>query len=140
MEAMIFVGIQASGKSTFVRISLKLLGTRRRERSLLDWCLDYQQPFTVDNTNPTAAERAIYIAPAKAAGFRVVGYVFVSDVPASIRRNEDRSGAARVPPAAIGGTKRRLELPTLSEGFHALHLVRIGDDGRFVVEAWRETI
>jgi predicted kinase len=149
MEAVIFVGIQASGKSTFyrerffathVRISLDLLRTRRRERSLLDWCLDHQQPFVVDNTNPTAAERAVYIAPAQAAGFRVVGYVFESDASASIRRNEGRSGAARVPPAAIGGTKRRLELPTLAERFDVLHFVRIGDDDRFVVEAWHEIV
>jgi hypothetical protein len=47
------------------------------------WCLDHQQPFVVDNTNPTAAERAVYIAPAKAAGFRVIGYFFQSNVPSS---------------------------------------------------------
>jgi predicted kinase len=149
MEAVIFVGIQASGKSSFyrerfflnhVQISLDLLRTRHRERSLLVWCLDHQQPFVVDNTNPTIAERALYIAPAKAAGFRVVGYFFESDVPSSIRRNEGRSGAARVPPAAIGDTKRRLEPPALAEGFDILHFVRIGDDGRFVIEAWRETV
>jgi predicted kinase len=149
MEAVIFVGIQASGKSSFyrerffathVRISLDLLRSRRRERSLLAWCLDHQQPFVVDNTNPTIAERAVYIVPAKAAGFRVVGSIFDSDVPSSIRRNEGRSGAARVPPAAIGGTKRRLELQTLAEGFDILQFVRIGDDGRFMVEAWPETV
>ena len=50
MEAVIFVGIQASGKSRFyrerfftthVRINLDLLRMRRRERSLLAWCLDH---------------------------------------------------------------------------------------------------
>jgi hypothetical protein len=61
-------------------------------------------------------------------------------VPTSIRRNKGRSGAARVPPAALGGTKRCLGLPALAEGFDVLHFVRTGDDGRFVVEAWRETI
>ena len=149
MEAVIFVGIQAVGKSTFykerffathVRISLDLMRTRHRERSLLAWRLDHQQPFVVDNTNVTAAERAVNIAPARAAGFRVVGYFFESDVLASIRRNEGRSGAARVPPIAAGGTRRRLELPSRTEGFAELFFVRIGDDGRFVVDAWRETI
>lgn len=149
MEAVIFVGIQASGKSTFyrerffathVRISLDLLRTRRRERLLLAWCLDQQQPFVVDNTNPTAIERALYIAPARATGFRVIGYYFESNVPVSIRRNEGRSGAARVPPAAIGGTKRRMELPAPAEGFAALHFVRVGGDGRFVVEEWRDAV
>ena len=46
MEAVILVGIQAAGKSTFyrerffgsyVQISLDLLRTRHRERSLLAW-------------------------------------------------------------------------------------------------------
>ena len=99
MQAVIFVGIQASGKSTFyqqrffathVRISLDLLRTRHRERSLLEWCLTHRQPFVVDNTNPTAVERAVYIAPARAADFRVVGYYFESNVPSSMRRNAAR--------------------------------------------------
>src|SRR5687767_14486645 len=149
MEAVIFVGIQASGKSTFyrarffathVRISLDLLRTRHRERSLLAWCLSQGQPFAVDNTNPTAAERVVYIEPTKAAGFRVAGYYFESNVPASIRRNTGREGPARVPEAAIGGTKRRLELPTRAEGFDTLHFVRIGDDGTFLIEEWRDAV
>ena len=149
MEAVIFVGIQASGKSSFyrerffathVRISLDLLRTRHRERSLLAWCIDHQQPFVVDNTNPTVVERAVYIAPAKAAGFRVNGYYLESNVPASIRRNDTRSGAARVPEAAIGGTKRRLELPSPAEGFAILHFVRLDGEGRFVVEEWRDAV
>jgi predicted kinase len=149
MEAVILVGIQAAGKSTFyqqrffathMRISLDLLRTRQRERSLLEWCLAHGQPFVVDNTNPTVAERAASIAPARAAGFRVVGYYFESNVPASIRRNAARSGRARVPPAAIGGTKRQLVLPTRVEGFDALHFVRIGPDGEFLIEEWRNAV
>src|SRR5690348_8883701 len=126
MQAIIFIGIQATGKSTFfrerffathVRISLDLLRTRHRERSLLAWCLAHRQAFVVDNTNPTVAERAVYIGPARAAAFRVIGYCFESDVGASIRRNAGRAGKQRVPPAAIGDARRRLELPALAEGF-----------------------
>jgi hypothetical protein len=40
----------------------------------------------------------------------------------------------------IGGTKRRLELPSHGEGFAELFLARIADNGGFVVEAWREPI
>ena len=149
MEAVLLVGIQAAGKSTFykerffathVRISLDLLRTRHRERSLLEWCLAHSQPFVVDNTNPTVAERAVYIAPSRAAGFRVVGYYFESNVPSSIRRNAARSGSARVPVAAIGGAKRRLVSPTLAEGFDALHFVRIGPDSEFLIEEWRDAV
>ncbi|HEU4328458.1 MAG TPA: AAA family ATPase [Roseiflexaceae bacterium] len=149
MEAVILIGIQASGKSTFyrqrlfathVRVSLDLLRTRHRERSLVAWCLAHQQRFAVDNTNPTAAARAAYIAPARAHGFRVVGYYFESNVPASIVRNAGRSGRERVPEAAIGGTRRLLERPSPAEGFDALHFVRIGPDGGFVVEDWQDAV
>lgn len=74
MEAVIFVGIQATGKSTFyvdrffkthVRINLDMLKTRHRERVLLDACLAAKQRFVVDNTNPTVADRSAYIQAAK---------------------------------------------------------------------------
>ena len=75
MEAVIFMGIQGSGKSSFfrerffsthVRISLDLLKTRFREQTFLDACLQTEQRFVIDNTNPTRGERQRYIAAAKA--------------------------------------------------------------------------
>ena len=89
MEAVIFVGIQASGKSTFyrerffathVRINLDMLRTRHRERQFFETCLRASQPLVIDNTNPTRAERQTYIAAAQAATFGVVGYYFQSSV------------------------------------------------------------
>ncbi len=71
MEAVVFVGLQGSGKSSFfkerlfsshVRISLDLLKTRHREGRFLATCLETGQRFVVDNTNPTVEERARYIA------------------------------------------------------------------------------
>ncbi|MFV9505167.1 MAG: AAA family ATPase [Oscillochloridaceae bacterium umkhey_bin13] len=149
MEAVLFVGIQAAGKSTFyrerfftthLRISLDLLRTRHRERSLLAWCIAHRQRFVVDNTNPRVAERAVYIAPAKAAGFRVLGYVFESHVPASITRNAGRAPVEQVPAQAIGGTKKRMEWPQRDEGFDALHYVRIDPTGGFSVEEWHDAV
>jgi predicted kinase len=149
MEAVIFVGIQAAGKSTFyrerfftshVRISLDLLRTRHRERSLLAWCLQHGQRFVVDNTNVTAAGRAGYIAPARAAGFRAIGYVFESNVPASVTRNAGRPQAEQVPAKAIGGTKKRMEWPRRDEGFDELHFVRIAPGGGFLIEEWRDAV
>ena len=149
MEAVIFVGLQAAGKSTFyrerffashLRISLDQLRTRHRERSLLAWCLQHQQRFVVDNTNPTVAERAVYIAPARAAGFCVVGYVFAPDVAGSLARNAGRPAAEQVPAQAIGGTRKRLEWPQYSEGFDELHYVRAIPGGSFVIEEWRDAV
>jgi predicted kinase len=145
MEAVIFVGIQASGKSTFyterffdthVRINLDMLRTRHREKLLLAACLEGKQPFVVDNTNPTHKERARYVGPALEHGFRVVGYYFRSRVGEAIRRDQFRPAARQVPPRGIGGTAKRLELPSLDEGFATLYYVRIDEHGRFVVEPW----
>ena len=145
MEAVIFIGIQASGKSTFyrerffdthVRISLDMLRTRHRERLLLEACLRGQQRFVVDNTSVTVAERARYLAPAREAGFRVVGYFFEPDPRGSFARNTGRAEAARVPPAGLFGTLKRLERPTLAEGFDELLRVSVPGAGEFAVEEW----
>ena len=149
MEAVIFVGIQATGKSTFykerffrthVRINLDMLKTRHREDVLLRTCIDMQQPFVVDNTNPTVEQRAKYIAPARAANFRIVGYYFRSRFSEALQRNERRPQGERVPPKGIGGTYRMLEIPTPAEGFDVLQYVRIDEEGRFVVERWSDDV
>lgn len=148
MEAIILIGIQASGKSSFyqqrffhshVRISLDLLKTRHREHRFLTLCLETQQRFVVDNTNPTPADRARYIPMARDAGFRVVGYYVESVVKDAIRRNAARPKVRQVPPAAIAGTAARLVLPTLDEGFDELYTVRMGADQTFIVEPWQAT-
>lgn len=143
MEAVIFVGVQAAGKSTFyrerffdthVRISRDMLKTKHREAVLLDACIRAKQPFVVDNTNVLAAERTRYIAAAKAAGFRVVGYFFRATGREAIARNKLRSGKAVIPIPGILGTLKRLEEPTLDEGFDALHLVTLTPENAYVVE------
>jgi predicted kinase len=101
MEAVILIGIQASGKSTFfqqrfadthVRINLDMLKTRRKEETLVDACIAMRQHFVVDNTSPISWDRARYIPKARAAGFRVIGYYFDSKVEDALRRNSERDG------------------------------------------------
>jgi len=145
MEAVILIGIQGAGKSTFyrgrffdthVRVSLDLLKTRHRERTLLEACLATGQPLVVDNTNVTAAERARYVTPAKASGFRVVGYFFVPDPKGSRERNDRREGRRRVPPAGLYGTLKRLEPPSTAEGFDELFTVSLSPAGEFLIKSW----
>jgi predicted kinase len=148
MEAVVFIGLQASGKSTFyqerffhshLRINLDMLKTRHRERRLMAVCLETQLPFVVDNTNPTKDQRRRYIEAAKAARFRVVGYYFQSPVKDCIARNERRSQHQQVPLAGLLGTYKKLEVPSLEEGFDELHYVRISQEG-FVVEEWSDEV
>lgn len=145
MEAVIFVGIQGSGKSslylerffhTHVRINLDMLRTRHRETLLVRACLAAKQPFVVDNTNVRRAARAKYIEPARAEGFRVVGYFFVPAVERALEWNRQRPAHRAIPVQGVLGTLKRLERPTRAEGFDVLCAVEVGPAGEFVVREW----
>ncbi|GAA4444353.1 hypothetical protein GCM10023156_02550 [Novipirellula rosea] len=146
MEAVVFTGLQGSGKSSFfkerffathVRISLDLLRTRNRENRILEVCIETQQRFVIDNTNPTCDERAKYIGKSRDSGFRVIGYYFRSKVDDCLRRNKERTD--RVPEVAILSTAKKLELPKLDEGFDELWYVRIENSG-FALEEWKDEV
>lgn len=148
MEVVIFIGLQASGKSSFfrerffgthVRINLDMLRTRNRERILIDACIRAKQSFVVDNTNLTAEERGKVIALAREHQFRVIGYYFRSSVSESLARNAKRDGKARIPERGILASHKRLELPRRSEGFDELSYVQIGPDG-FEVKEWDDEV
>lgn len=148
MQAVIFIGLPGSGKSSFykerffsshVRISLDLLKTRHRERRFTELCLATEQRFVIDNTNPTRLERSKYIEAAKARRFSVVGYYFQSKVEDCLRRNAGRAEAERVPEVAIYSAAKKFELPSMSEGFEQLSYVRL-ENGQFVVEEWQDEV
>ena len=91
----------------------------------------------IDNINPTTEERARYIAPSRAAGFRVVGYFFDVDIRDALVRNELRQGTHRVPERGLRGTFVRLQVPSRKEGFDALFRVRMAPKpNEFIVEPW----
>ena len=138
-----FCGVQGSGKTTLyrerfldthVRVSMDLLRTRAREAAFVALCLDSSQRFVVDNTNPTPADRRRYVEPARAAGFRVIGYLVEVDPSLALARNAQRTGRARVPVAGVVGTGRRLLRPTPEEGFDELWHATAGHDGGWRVE------
>jgi predicted kinase len=143
MEAVILCGIQGAGKTTLyrdrflethVRVAMDLLRTRAREEAFVALCLEQRQPFVVDATNPTPADRRRYVEPARAAGFRVVGYlVEVADAQA-LARNAARAGRQRVPAAAVVGTGRRLLRPAAEEGFDELWHATAALDGDWRIE------
>lgn len=141
MQAVILVGIQGSGKTTFyrerfsdthVRISLDVLKTRGRAQKLMQTCLETRQPFVVDNTNVLAAERATYIAPARTAGFAVTGYYFRPNLRRALKWNSLRTKKDSVPVPGVIGTLKKLEPPALAEGFDELYIVDVDVDNHFV--------
>ena len=143
MEAIVLCGLQGAGKTTLyrdrwlethVRISMDLLRTRAREAALLELCLATRQPFVVDNTNPAPADRRRYVAPARAAGFRVVGYLVDADPAEALGRNAGRSGRARIPDRGVIGTAKRLIRPAPEEGFDELWHATVAVGGGWRVE------
>ena len=149
MEAVIFMGIQAVGKSEFykrhffkthIRINLDMLKTRNREKILFQACLEAKQPFVIDNTNPTKEDRKRYIEQAQIAGFQIVGYYFQSQINDAIERNHKREGKEHVPEPAILGTYNKLELPIIEEGFDQLYYVKIDQNNQFIVEDYNDEV
>jgi len=148
MEAVIFCGIQATGKTTFfkekffkthIRISLDQLNTRNKEIKFIETCILTFHPFVIDNTNPSQKERAKYIAIAKANKFKVIGYFFQSRMADALMRNNQRSGKEKIPEIGIRGTFKHLSLPSFDEGFDELYYV-IAENNTFIIKEWANEI
>jgi len=142
LECVIFIGIQASGKSTFykerffkthMRINLDMLKTRNRENMYLQTSIETMQRFVVDNTNPTVEERKKYIDACKNKGFKIIGYYFEPDYAESIKRNEQRTGKEYIPEIGIKSVMSKLEVPSYEEGFDEIYSV-ISSEGTFRIE------
>ncbi len=139
-ELVIFVGLQASGKSAFFRerfaathehVSKDLFRNNkdpnRRQAQLIEAALKEGSPVVVDNTNPTVEDRRALIELGRRFGARIVGHYFDSTVRQCIERNRLRAGKARVPDVAIYATAKKLVPPSYSEGFDRLFRVRLID-------------
>ena len=144
-QAIIFIGIQASGKSSFyedllscygyAHVNLDTLHTRRNEQKAVCNCYDKDLSFVIDNTNPEKNDRARYIPDAKSHGYEVIGFFFQSILKDCIARNEMRE--RQVPSHAISCTQNKLQMPEYSEGFDKIYFVRITDNG-FEITDWIE--
>jgi predicted kinase len=145
VEAVILIGVQGAGKTAFytsrllhthVRIGLDLLRSRERERILIGACFDAKQPFAIDNTNVLRSERAMYIHPARQAGFRIIGYFVRVELKAAIARNRARTGKQAVPLPGLLRTWKRLESPHIDEGFDELYIVTPDRENDFTIMPW----
>jgi len=146
MEAVIFVGIQGSGKSSFnrqqffdthVRISLDVLRTRHREQLLFAACLAAKQPFGGRQYQSLLRDRARYIEAARKAGFRVVAYFFSKALWRMPSGATTSAAESRNSSSGNRGTMRKLQVPTLEEGYNEIHKVTLSPEGCFVVRKVR---
>ncbi len=149
MELVIFIGLQGSGKSTF--LSSRFAATHdvvskdrmrhnrnksRRQILLVRDSLRAGRSVVVDNTNPTVADRAELIAAGRELGAVVEGYYFEVNLRECLARNGRRTGWKRVPDVAVFATLARLQAPSYDEGFDALYHVHVASDGAFAVRDW----
>lgn len=146
------IGLQASGKSTFVQerfgdaytvVSKDLMRNSRRpehrQRELIRDALARGESVVVDNTNPRLEDRLPLIGIARGQGARVVGYFFEPAVRTSVARNRAREGPARVPDVAIFATAKKMKRPSPEEGFDQLFLVRSLPGERFEITPWSDS-
>jgi predicted kinase len=149
-DCVILIGLPAAGKTSFYRIffsathghlSKDLWPNARsrdvRQQRMLRELLSRGQSVVVDNTNPTIKERAALIATARTHGARVLGYFFDVTTRQAVARNAERDGRARVQNVAIFSIAKRLEPPTLAEGFHRLFRVQLTPERTFSIEEIR---
>ena len=135
-ELVIFVGLQAAGKSTYFRehfaathvhVSKDLMPNARNkdvhQQKLIEQALTAGYSVAVDNTNATPASRAPLIALGRRLGAKVVGLHFQAIVKDAVARNRAREGKARVPDVAIFVTAKKLIPPTLEEGFDEVRVI-----------------
>ncbi|MBI3730173.1 MAG: ATP-binding protein [Burkholderiales bacterium] len=146
MEAIIFIGLQASGKSSFykehffnshLRISNDLLKTKSRETKLLELCFESSMPLVIDNTNVTKAGRQQYIEKIKARHYRLTAYYFKTDLERTLTWNSQRQGKDLVPKVGILDTHRKLEIPDYDEGFDHMYYVDF-IDGKLTATDWKK--
>jgi len=136
LELVIFVGLQAAGKSTYfaaqlaathVHVSKDLMKNTRdrdvRQEREIAAALAAGKSVAVDNTNPTPAVRAPLIALGRQHGARVIACYFQTSVKEAVARNRTREGKARVPDVAIFVTAKKLVPPALEEGFDEVRVI-----------------
>lgn len=147
-ECIIFVGMQASGKSTYyktnfsdthVRVNLDMLKSKKAMNDLIQTCLDNRLSFVIDNTNPMKKTRKTFIERAQFYGYKINCYSFESDYETCLKRNNLRKGNAVIPEKGLLWWKNSFEKPTFEEGFDNIYHVRIcGNEYAIAIESKNE--
>jgi len=150
-QLVIFIGIQGCGKTSFFNMHLAATHVHVskdhfrnaknrdvRQAQLVETALSESRSVAVDNTNPTAADRAPLVEAGRRFGVEIVGYYFESRIEECLKRNRLREGKSRVPDVALYATLSKLERPLYLEGFDRLFYVKTGEPFQFEVQEWIE--
>lgn len=128
-ELIIFVGIPASGKSTFydthfkethLRINLDMLNTRNREWAIFEAAIKFKTAVVIDNTGITKKIRNKFLS-AVTREYKKIAYYFTTPPNVCFDRNSSRERV--VPDVAMKGMLRDLSVPDFEEGFDEIHFV-----------------
>ncbi|MCJ8153279.1 hypothetical protein MKJ01_05825 [Chryseobacterium sp. SSA4.19] len=142
MEMIIFIGIPASGKSSFykelffnshIRISMDLLNTRNKEGKLLHYCFETQSKMVIDNTNITIESRRKYIDLSQRNQYKIIGYYFENNLQDCLERNKSRKDS--INEIGIKAKYKELEKPLFTEGFDTIFNVKI-IDSKFEISSY----
>jgi predicted kinase len=142
VEIVVLTGIPGSGKSrlaktkfqNYIRVNLDTVRSRRAEEALIMKSLDDSCSVVIDNTNTTINSRKKYIDVAKRAGVRVSSVYLACPLEVALQRNSKREGKERVPDFVVKIYSKKLEVPSLAEGFDSVEIIqtdqRFGGNGR----------
>jgi len=152
LEVVVFIGLQAAGKSTFyaqrfsqthVLVSKDRLRNNRRperrQQRLITEALEASRSVVVDNTNPSRLDRASIIATARSFDAHIRGYFFASPLAECLVRNAFRPSSTRVPDVGLFSTVKKLAPPSFSEGFDELWTVQTIPHFQFDIAPYPET-
>ena len=136
-ELVVMVGLQGSGKSTWVMGNLagthavvskdhwpRARAREARQRRVVAELLAEGRRVVVDNTNPSPAERVPLVAAARTAGVPVRAVWVDTPWQTCLQRNAARDERTRVPLPGFHATRTRLIPPAAEEGFDRIDVVR----------------
>ncbi|HAA55190.1 MAG TPA: kinase [Myxococcales bacterium] len=146
MPLVIFVGLQASGKSTFFKLhfdptqpyiskdAMSGSGKEQRLQRRVRAYLEEGRSVVVDNTHPTPMCRQALIELGRAYGAPVWGVYFETSLEDALKRNALRSGRQRVPEKIMITQHRRMIPPQKREGFDRIFLVSMKEPFGFTIQ------
>ncbi|OAD78705.1 hypothetical protein PHYBLDRAFT_107877, partial [Phycomyces blakesleeanus NRRL 1555(-)] len=151
-HVVVFVGCPASGKSRFAKkylvpkgyiyVNQDTLKTRNKCVAVAKEAIEEGKSVVIDNTNPEASTRALYIRLAKNAGVSVHCLYFTADEHLSRHNNYYRALNPPHDREVLGDIvfrtyKAKLQEPKESEGFDTIHKIPFIFEGPDL-EGWQK--